>query len=178
MTPLPNLTERLSVTARFGVSYILIALFFLLNITAFSLPYIGAIKAPLILMAVYYWSVFRPTLLPPWIVFAMGVLFDLISGFPVGIYALVLLVVRWLVSDGRRYLMGQPFVMMWVGFIVVSIGATFTEWLLFSAINMQWVSIHSAGVNMALGVALFPALIVVLHMSHKILPHNEHDFGS
>ena len=43
-------------------------------------------------MAIYYWAVVRPELFPAWAVLALGLLSDLLSGGPIGLWAFVYLV--------------------------------------------------------------------------------------
>src|SRR5438045_8446831 len=51
-------------------------------------PGYAALTPAFTLMAVYHWTIYRPDLLPPIGVFAVGLTQDLLSGAPVGIGAL------------------------------------------------------------------------------------------
>src|SRR5260221_12194818 len=68
------------------------------------------------LMAVYHWTIYRPDLLPPIGVFAIGLAHDLLTGAPVGVGALVLLLARAAVLRGRRYFINRTFPFVWAGF--------------------------------------------------------------
>src|SRR5262245_20541391 len=102
--------ESLESSARRLVPYSLMAL--LLVLGSVHLPFAAGtdVKAPLFLMGLYYWSIYRPTLIPPWLTFVCGILADLIGGLPIGLSAVIFVLVRWIVSDQRRFLMGQSFV--------------------------------------------------------------------
>jgi rod shape-determining protein MreD len=78
-----SLSERADTLWRLLVVYGFIAVLFVLNTVSFSLPVSGDIDIPFLIMAIYYWSIYRPTLLPPWLVFTMGILFDFLGGLPV-----------------------------------------------------------------------------------------------
>lgn len=173
-----DLKEQLDWVWRLATVYALMAMLFVLNVTAISYPFAGVLQAPFLIMAIYYWSVFRPTLLPFWLVFAAGILVDLLSALPIGLTAFVFVVVRWLVADQRRFLMGQPFIMMWSGFIVVLLIVSFIEWLLFSLILQSAQGLRSAMVFVALGSALFPLVSIILYLSHKLLPGQRSNFVS
>jgi rod shape-determining protein MreD len=163
-------TERLNFGVRMLVPYAFMAFLFLLNIVAVSYPLTGAIKAPFFLMAIYYWAIFRPTLIPAWLVFIAGILMDLLSGLPLGMNALPFLVIHWIVADQRRYLLGQPFLMLWIIFCLLSLGAVVLQWLLYGLIHMHWPSLIPLWAPSLLGIALFPLICVMLHLTHKILP--------
>lgn len=165
-----DLKEHLDWAWRLGTVYALMGILFILNVTAISYPFAGVLQAPFLIMAIYYWSVFRPTLLPFWLVFAAGILVDLLTALPLGVSAFVFVLVRWLVADQRRFLMGQPFIMMWSGFVVVLLIVALIEWLLFGLIMQDIQPLKSAMVFIALGSVLFPAVSIVLYLSHKLLP--------
>ncbi len=62
----------------------------LFSVLPLGLPYFGDVRPLLILIAVFYWSIFWPELMPAILVFAIGLGFDLLAGGPPGIMALVL----------------------------------------------------------------------------------------
>lgn len=162
---------QLDMVLRLCVPYGVMVVLFILNTMTLSFPLTGSAEAPLLLMAIYYWSVYRPTLVPVWLVFAAGLLFDLLSGLPVGLHAFIFIVVRWLVTDQRLFLTGQPFVTFWIGFALVSTGAIFAQWALFGLIQWQWTPPGASVVMVALGIFLFPFIMMVLHVTHKVLSY-------
>ena len=61
------------------------------------------------LMAVYHWSIYRPELLPAPVVFVLGLAQDGLTGGPLGLFALILIVVYGLVSTQRGHSWEGPF---------------------------------------------------------------------
>ncbi len=170
MSLVSTFSERLEHGARTILPYSLMLLLLLLN--SVSVPYVmsGDVKAPLFLMAIYYWSIYRPTLIPPWVAFAAGIATDLLGGLPVGLNACVFVLAQWIVSDQRRFLMGQSFFMIWLGFLVLSVIASLLEWSIFGLVNLQWTPLRPLAFSIALGFACFPLVCLLLHWTHKILP--------
>lgn len=121
----------------------LIIMLFTLNVVAISFPLTGAVKAPLFLMGIYYWAIYRPTLMPVWAVFIAGLAMDLLSSLPIGMNALVFVAAGWSISGQRLFLTGQSFVMIWVGFGALSFLAAFVQWAIFGLTQLHWVSIKS-----------------------------------
>ena len=73
------------------------------------LPYkftvVGDIMPFLTLIGVYYWSVFKPELLPVSVVFVLGLFQDILLGSPLGLMSLLLVVVQqFIFFQGRQFL--------------------------------------------------------------------------
>lgn len=164
-------TERAETGLRLCSACFLMLVLLIFNVIAISYPFSGVIRAPFFLMAIYYWSIYRPTLVPSWFVFIAGSLIDLLSGLPLGLNALIFVLTQWIVADQRRFLMGQSFLMIWVGFAVVSAIAGGVQWTVFGLINgASWPSLLPAAFSVFSGIVIFPVISLLLHLSHKILP--------
>lgn len=109
-----------------------IMLLILINAVPTRLPGFAAVVPLLPLIGVYYWSIYRPDLLPPAMAFVLGLLNDIIAGVPLGVSALVYLLVQGLTSSQRRFFHGKPFRIAWWGFGLVSAGAFALQWSLVS----------------------------------------------
>lgn len=81
---------------------------------------------------VYFWTVYRPDLLTPLAVFVIGVALDATGGLPLGLTALSLLIARALLMSGQRFLLRQPFPVVWAGFLLVVLAVATLRWLLAS----------------------------------------------
>jgi rod shape-determining protein MreD len=155
--------------ARLMVPQLLLCALFLLNLMSLPLPYVGAIKPMLVMMAVYYWAINRPTLVPPVLCFVMGLLMDILSGMPPGLNAFLLVAVQWLVRDQRRFLMGQPFITLWALFGLVALGAALLQWMLFGIVQ-GWAPLLPVATTVGLSLFLFPFVTLLLVGSHRLLP--------
>ncbi len=155
---------------RLIIAYALLAALFLLNLTALPVPHAGLIKPHLVLMAVYYWAIFRPTLIPTWLCFVVGILLDILSGMPPGLQAFILVIAQSLVRDQRKFLMAQPYISVWAIFGVVVAMAATIQWCLFGiANNFQWPAMMPAAASVAVTFCLFPVVSMALIMTHRML---------
>ena len=170
MASFSTFAERIDTGVRLLAAHCVIALLFIFNIVAISYPLSGPVKAPLFLMAIYYWAIYRPTLMPAWLVFIAGILLDLLSGVPVGLNTIVFMLIQWSVRDQRRFLMGQNFLMIWIGFVVLSVMAGLLQWAMFGLVNWGWPPLTPLWMSTAFGGSIFPFVCVILHLTHKILP--------
>jgi rod shape-determining protein MreD len=148
----------------------LLAALFLISVVALPFPRIGQIQPAFILMAVYYWSIYRPTLMPPWVCFFIGLLLDFICGQTLGVNAIIFTLVQWIVRDQRKFLMGQPYVTIWFVFALVAGLSLSLQWTLYGLVDMQWAPLPPVILSMMATFLLFPVVTLFLILVHRVLP--------
>lgn len=163
-------SEKLSWIVRLGFAQLIIFFLLILNLVNFAIPHTGDVRPLFLLMAIYYWAIFRPTLVPPVMTFVWGILFDMIAGMPVGMTALLFLVIQWVVRDQRLFLMGQSFVTLWLGFAVTALGYAFIQWALFAIFTLSLPDYRPAAGTVLLSIGLFPLISLILVSTHRFLP--------
>jgi len=108
----------------------------------------------LALIPLYYWTIHRPGLLPPWIIFVLGLAQDLATAGPVGLWPLVFLTAYAITLALRTEIEGLPMRFAWAAFAAVCLLALFVGWFGASLYHGGFLP----GVPMALQ-ALFTALL-------------------
>jgi len=89
----------------------------------------GIIVSPAFaLMAIFYWALYRPELMPPYAVFLVGLYYDLASAGPLGLWAFIYLVVYGIVLSQRLFFIGRAFFAIWVAFGMVALIAGLMAW--------------------------------------------------
>lgn len=91
--------------------------------------HVQVLEPVLALASIYYWTLYRPDLMPAPLVFALGLLYDVLSGAPVGAHAAMLVLAHGILSRQRRFLIDKTFILNWVGFAVVASGGCILVWL-------------------------------------------------
>jgi rod shape-determining protein MreD len=170
MSPPLSIAEKLIVAARMVLPYSVLALLFFMELASAPYPFSAILRAPFFLMALYFWSIHRPGLIPPWLVFVSGLVLDLLSGVPLGLNAMLFVLVRLLVVDQRRLFLAQSFVMMWLGFALVDLGYHLVQWALFSLLSLELIPLQDVGPGLFLGIVFFPLVSAVLYCVHRLLP--------
>ncbi len=150
--------QRLDALARQFSPVLLTLALVIVNILPTPLPDIARVAPVLPLMAIYHWSVYTPELMPTPAVFFIGLLFDILSGAPLGANAFIFLVVYGLVSSQRRFLIGKPFFIVWTGFAIVAAGAGAFAWVLTSTYHSHLLETEAFLVQGAISIGLFPVL--------------------
>ncbi len=172
----PTVWQRLDVIARslspFAISLFLI----LLGMVPLHLPAISPVLPSLALIAVYYWSVHRPDLMPAWAVFLIGLFQDFLGGGVLGAGTLMLLLVHGIVNAQRRYVANASFLGLWFIFVLVAAAAEVTLWLLTSAYHGLLLDPKPAVFQCLMTIALYPCLAwVFVQLQRAFLsPGQEH----
>ena len=157
----------LRIVGRWGLGLAVLLVLILLSAVPFRIAHLGEVRPAFMLMAVYYWTILRPT--PPLAVFALGLVLDMLSAYPFGMNALVLVTVQALTSNQRKFLLGQSFLVIWAGFALVAFGAGVVQWMLFSLFNLALVSAKPMLISVILSAFLFPLCVLPLAAVHKAL---------
>ena len=159
----------LSFISRYFVAHGFTVLLLFLSVIPFYWGELSQIKPLFIVMVIYFWTVYRPSLLPPVFVFLLGVLMDLMMAWPLGISAFVYTGIQWLVRTQRRFLMGQSFFVFWGGFMLVALLAGIAHWGLFCLLNLTFINILPVFFNIGVSIFLFPFILLPLFLIHKLL---------
>ena len=122
--------HRLDLFAR-SLSPVVITLFLvLMGMVPLRIPEFSPVLPWLAMIAVFYWSVHRPDLMPLWAIFLIGLFQDLLGAGPIGVGIIALFVINWIIAGQRRFFSSASFLMIWFAFLpVCAVGAAII-WLL------------------------------------------------
>ncbi len=96
--PRPTLGRRLDIVARHSFPATSTVLLMLLCGLPFGIADQAVLLPAVTLAAVFFWSLFRPAVVPPPVVFLIGLLLDLLGYLPLGAGVLTLLLVHGLAA--------------------------------------------------------------------------------
>ncbi len=154
----PTFGQKLDLLARnltpLGLTLILV----IVDAVPLHVPAFAQIAPMLTMVAIYHWAVYRPTLLPPSAVFAIGLLQDILGGTPLGVTALVLLSVHGVVVWQNRFLAGKSFGIVWLGFGLILAGACVETWILVSAFHGTPVNAQPLAHEFLITLGIYPPL--------------------
>ncbi len=156
MTPGP--WQRMDVLARQLTPSIFTLALVILNVLPLHIPGFSSVAPLLPLMAVYHWAVFRPRLLPAYAVFLIGLLQDILTGAPIGVIALVFLVVYCAVLSQKRFVIGKSFFILWLGFSLIAAVAATINWLAVSILSATLVEPQTVFFQYLMTLGFFPAV--------------------
>lgn len=147
------------------VSVLCLTIFMSLN---FQVSYTGYYMPHLVLLAIYYWSLFYPSLMPDWLIFLLGLLFDIIFGLPFGASALQFLLLAWITKSQRDTIMKQPFLAMWGVSCLILIVAALMQWMVNSLYYKQLYQISDVLIQFAPTAAIYPVFHKIMNLLFKL----------
>lgn len=143
------------------------ALAALISILPLRIPGYAALTPAFMLMAAYHWTIYRPDLLPPAALFAIGLGEDLLVGAPLGVSALLLLMVYTAVMRYRRYFVDRTFPFVWSGFTLLTAGAMLGLWALNCLLDATLLDIRNTIFRAVLTIAIFPLASFLLGRTQR-----------
>lgn len=154
----PTLLQRIDLWTRNSSPVALTFLLVILAVIPLKLPGYALVAPDLMLIAVFYWVAHRPDLMPPAAIFMLAVFGDLLSGAPLGVNSLLLLLVYWAVEGQRKALRGRPFVIAWLAFAVVALSVKAAGLLLNLILRGGLMGFDLFVLQLTLTIAAYPML--------------------
>jgi len=128
----------------------------------------GVVATPLIpLVVVYFWSLYSPGHIPAASIFAIGILQDLLSGGPVGLWPAVYLAVQYVAISQQSYFLGREVHVVWMGFAVAAASVSLILWLFMSLISGTLLPLGGLTLQMVTTIAVYPLFAIVFGNLHR-----------
>jgi rod shape-determining protein MreD len=165
--------QRFDSGARLSLPFVTALVCTLLSVIAWPVPHLGTVAPPLGLIALYYWTIHRPDLFRPWMVFVLGLLNDFINYLPLGLSALLFVAAHQLILRQRRFFAGHSFFMMWFGFILMLFIVMITEWIGLCLIRWQGVPFLPVLAQCVMAIVFFPLPCwILIYLQRTALSQN------
>ena len=161
--------HRLDQFARQLFPFALTLALLLASLVPLPLPAYASVTPSFMVMAVYFWTLHRPDLMPASAVFAIGLLQDFLTGGVLGVSAIVLLALGFATGSQRRFLGGALFVTVWAGFVVNSAGAAILAWGLNTLSAGTMFDPRPALFQYLLTVGLYPSMGWILARAQRAI---------
>lgn len=163
----PTATQRLDLWLRQSTPMALTAVLAVLSVVTVGIPGYAAVVPGYTAMATFYWAVFRPDLQPASALFMIGVLQDILTGTPLGLTAVSLLLLHALALSQRSVLVTKPFLLTWLGFVVIQLPVAILAWGMMSALQFRLIGPEPAVFQYLVTVLGFPVVAWVFVRVHR-----------
>lgn len=164
----PLFIQRLDGWARASAPLVLTLVVVIVKVVPLRLPAYAVIAPDLVLMAVFYWTVHRPDLLRPWGAFVVGLLDDILTGTPLGVSSLVLLLVHWTIITQHRLFRALSFALLWLGFAVIAAGAKALIVALALIVGHGLIDPPVIFAQYAFTIAVYPLLSLIMGRAQRV----------
>ena len=149
------------------IPFMTVLFLIIIMILPYNMPLLGDIMPYLTLIGVYYWSVFKPELMPVSVVFVIGILQDILLGSPLGLTSLLLVVVQqFIFFQGRRFL-ERDFLFNWFVFVMIVIGFGTLSWIIVSLYFRVFLDYIGVIGQILLTIAFYPLITWFLGIAKK-----------
>ncbi len=175
-------TERLYAPAIQRFAAALVPLFCgLLGVVIANIPisFVGGLVPPplLGLVPVYFWCLVRPDLMTPAAAFAIGMLEDVMSGSPPGIWTLGFVVAYAVVARQRDSFAGLAGIAAVLGFAAAALAACATATLAVALLYAHLPPLGAVVAELAMTVAAYiPGALLISAVHHRLVGPLRSDF--
>lgn len=163
----PSFWQRIDLTLRCVTPCMITLLLALLPLVPLNMPMDYAVVPAFTLMSVFYWTIYRPDLMPASAIFMIGVVQDLLAGGALGLTALILVGTHMIVLSQRRIFLGKAFSMTWSGFLLTALASTAVSWVIASALAGQFLALGQPLMQLILTFLGFPLLVWFFVRTHR-----------
>ena len=138
------------------------AAFMLLSYIPLNVALFNNVRPDLGLVCVYFWILHRPDLFNLVSLVLLGVLNSAVSSALPGAGLLAYLTMYVLIYNTQKFFNAKPFVVIWYGFIALSLATMLIKWLVVSVYYSQFLPLSILMFSYLIGVAVYPLVSAVL----------------
>ncbi len=163
----PSLWRQLDAASRYAwpAGFLILGLFIIG--LPLGLPGQAELRPAYAMACVFFWSLYRPSSLPAPVVAAIGLLLDLLSLSPLGLWAVLLLLLQGVVLLARRRLIPQGFLLIWLVFCACAATASAQAWALQSVLYLNLLPSLPLAAQILAATGLYPALTGIFIRAHR-----------
>ncbi len=162
-----NVWRRLDAMSRHAWPATLMFLGLLAIGIPFGIPGQAELRPAYAMACVFFWSLYRPASVPAPVVAGAGLLLDLLGVSPLGMWAVLLLVLQGSTLAARRRLIPQGFLMTWLVFFSFAAAGAALAWLLQSLLELNMLPVGPEAVVCLAAAGVYPALAGFFIRAHR-----------
>ncbi len=162
-----NIWRRLDAASRHAWPVACMLFGLLLIGLPFGVPGQAELRPAYAMACVFFWSLYRPVSLPAPLVAATGILLDLLGMSPLGLWAVLLLILQGSTLASRRRLIPQSFFMTWLVFFSFAAALSACAWAMESLLELRMLPIGPAAAQALAAMGLYPALAGLFIRAHR-----------
>lgn len=104
---------------QFLVLHIVALAFIIFNLFEYNFLFERSVTPFFILMIVFFWSIYQPSLFHPVYIFFIGFVYDVFFNFYIGLHSLLFVFLYFTLSRQRVFLLGQNYFVIYLLFILI-----------------------------------------------------------
>ena len=163
----PNIWRRLDAASRHAwpASFMIFGLF-LIGLPL-GLPGQAELRPAYAMACVFFWSLYRPSSLPAPLIALAGLLLDLLGLSPLGLWAVLLLLLQGATLAARRALAPRGFLITWLVFTSFAIVFSGLAWAMQSLLTLTLLPTIPLGAQILASIGIYPGVAAVFIRAHR-----------
>lgn len=145
----------------------------LLSYLPLDFMFLNSIHPAIGLVCAFFWLVHRPDLFNLWSICLLGMVDDIISAAPMGSSIFAMLVLYVLSNAASKFLTAKPFVVLWYGFMALSLGTILLRWLVVSVYYSRFLPLDGVFFSYLITVFCYPFVSLLLAFVQNNLIQDE-----
>jgi rod shape-determining protein MreD len=154
----PSLSYQINQFLRGSVPFWLSVFLVFMSVLPLKIQGFDIVTPSFLSIAVFYWSLHRPYLMPAIAVFFLGLLSDILTGAPMGLSSFILLIIHVIAVSQRQVFVGKAFLQLWWGYLLISSAMTLVTWILVCIYSQSLFPVVPIITQFLLTVLFFPLL--------------------
>ncbi len=163
----PSFWRRLDAASRLAWPAAFLVFGLLLLGLPLGLPGQAELRPDYAVACVFFWSLYRPGSLPAPVVALAGLLLDLLGLSPLGLWAVLLLLVQGGTLAIRRRLIPRLFLINWLVFAAFAACATALAWAAQSLLFLTLLPAPPVAIQTIAAIGLYPLLAAFFIRAHR-----------
>jgi rod shape-determining protein MreD len=162
-----NLWRRLDATSRYAFPFGFLFFGLILIGMPFGIPGQAEMRPVYAMACVFFWSLYRPSSLPAPLVALTGLLLDLLGLSPIGLWAVLLLLLQGATLASRRRLIPASFLLTWLIFTGLAGIFALLAWLAESLLTLSLLPVLPALAEIVFAFGFYPAFAGFFIRAHR-----------
>lgn len=171
--PAPSYSRRLDAFVRRLVPMAIMLFVVLFLSVPIAIPGRSEMMFGIVMISVYFWSIFRPASMPAIGVFLLGILIDILNYTSPGIVIFVLLFVYGIGITQRFRLARLNFWMLWLIFTLICMVVVSLQWVLTSIFSLRLMPYYLPIFEFVLTIGFYPIIFILLMCAHRSIANPE-----
>ncbi|MFV9875482.1 MAG: hypothetical protein AB8U25_02770 [Rickettsiales endosymbiont of Dermacentor nuttalli] len=121
-------------------------------------------------IVIFYWIIYYPKLLSPFVLIVIGILHDSLYGTVIGITTICYMIVQYLILSQRKLFITQPFVVIWLVFSMFSFVFISLKTILISLIAGEIIINHHLLFQWLFISFIYPLFHILFNHMSTLLP--------
>ncbi len=152
----PTFAYQINRVLRGSLPGFLTALLALLSVVPTGISGFAVVTPSFVAISVFYWSIHRPYLMSAPLVFLLGIFSDFLTGAPLGLSSLGLLLIHGIAVSQRRVFVGKAFLLTWSGYLLIAFAVAMISWIVACLYSLTIMPLMPILTQFVLSLLVFP----------------------